>query len=214
MSQVSGFRRIAAVLLSGALIVTAMPAVQAQPIPMSRDLGASEMVAQVQYRRGAPPRQRHVRRKGGNGGAAAAAIIGALVLGGAALAATQQSRPRRDYYAYDGYPPPGYGYAPQPGYGYAQPGYGYAQPEYYEPQYHAPVPRQRARGVAPPVDSGSPYAAMPQRGVPRARDRVQWEQSQPYNPKHRYTNPYTGEVLPPGVRPPPAPDNRAIPLYQ
>lgn len=209
MSQVSGIRRIAAALLSGALVITAMPPVQAQPIPMSRDLGAGDSVAQVQYRRGAPPRQRYVRRRGDNGGAAAAAIIGALVLGGAALAATQQSRPRRDYYGYDGYPPPDYGYAPQPG-------YGYAQPEYYEPQpqYHAPAPRQPAR-VAPPADTASPYAAVPpQRGFASARDRVRWEQSQPYNPKHRYTDPYTGQLLPPGVHPPPNPENQAIPLYQ
>jgi len=200
MTQVTGFRRLAAVFLSGALVISTMPPVQAQPIPMSRDLGASEQVAQVRYRRGAPPRHGYVRRHRGNGGAAAAAIIGALVLGGAALAASQHSRQRRDYYAYDDYPPPGYGYAPAPNYGYSQ-GYGYAPGYgYSEPQYHAP--RQRGR-VAPPADTSSPYAVAPQRAG--ARNRVQWEQSQPYNPRHRYTNPYTGELLPPGVRPPPMP---------
>ena len=51
MSQVSKFRRVAAIVLSGALLATAIPPVQAQPMPVARELGKTSIVEDVQYRR-------------------------------------------------------------------------------------------------------------------------------------------------------------------
>lgn len=161
MSQVSKFRRIAAVVLSGAMIATAIPPVQAMPIPVSRDLTANPVVENVQYRRVA--KRRAVRR--GNQAAGAAALIGVLALGAAAIAASQHSRRSRVYYEDDGY--------------YPQQGYAYPQTHYYQPQpqYYHPQPRPR-RHYAQPVDSGSAYAIQQQ--------RVQRAAPQPYARPYRH----------------------------
>ena len=202
MSQVSKFRRLAAVALSGALIATAVPPAQAMPIPMSRDLSADPVVDTVQYRRGpvrAPARSRVVRR--GNKAAGAAAIIGALAIGAAAIAATQQRQRPRAYYN-DPYDDGYYGqqqyYQPQPQY-YRQP-----QPQYYyeqpAPQYYRqPAPQYRTRNQ-PQIDGGSPYAVQQQRVQ---QPRVQRGGRQYYN----------GQYLPPGVQAPPRPGiDMAVPI--
>lgn len=184
MSQVSKFRRAAAIVLSGALLATAVPPAQALPMPVvARELANTSAVEEVQYRRVA--KRRAIRR--GNQAAGAAAIIGALAIGAAALAASQNSRRSRHYYEDDGY--------------YAQPGYAYPQTHYYQPQpqYYQAPPRQRYR-AQPQVDSGSPYIVHQQRvAQPRVVD--------PYAPRQdwrgRYRDPRTGGTLPPGVLPPP-----------
>ena len=196
MSQVSKFRRVAAYVISGALLATAVPPVQAQPIPMSRDFAANPVVDQVHYRRG--PVRHNVRRSArrGNQAAGAAAIIGALAIGAAAIASSQRSR-QRTYYADPGYDD---GYYGQPGAVYHNPRYAqpYYQPQpqhYYQqqPQYYQ-APRQRVVRQ-PQIDSGSPYAVQQQR--------------QQRGGRHYYN----GQALPPGVIPPPtSPYNQAIPI--
>ena len=153
MAQVSGVRRIAAVVLSGALLAAAAPAVSAMPFPMNKDVGVRETVETVQYRRRGPVR---VVRRGNNGAAAAAAAIGALAIGAAAIAASQ---PRERVY-YD------YGYAPPPpppvyyrDYSYATPGYAYAPPAYG----YVPPRRSRWARSQQQIDGGSPYAIQQQR---------------------------------------------------
>lgn len=189
MSQVSKLRRITAVALAGALIATAVPPVQAMPVPVSRELGASTAVEQVQYRRTPAPR-RKVMRRGNRDAAAAAAIIGALAIGGAAIAASQSPRRSRTYY--------------DDGYYYGQPSYVAPQGYYYdEPQYHYTQPRRRWQ-QAPQFDSGSPYAVQQQRYGQRYQPRA--VPVDPYAPQRvgrRYVHPQTGQALPPGVLPPP-----------
>jgi hypothetical protein len=157
MSRISGFRRFAAVVLSGSLLAATLAPVQAQPIPMSRSLADVSAVEQVQYR----PGPRHyrppyvARRKRGNGGAAAAAAaIGALAIG-AAIIASQNQRREPVYYGNPGYDPR---YAADP--------YAYEEEVYY-PQ---PAPRRRwhdARRQA--IDPGSSYAIEQERARHRWR---------------------------------------------
>lgn len=167
MSRISGFRRFAAVVLSGSLLAATLAPAEARPIPMSRSLADVGAVEQVQYRPGARqyrpgPRQYRApyvarRKRGNDGAAAAAAAIGVLAIG-AAIIASQNQRREPVYY--------GNPYAGRPGYDPR-----YAHPYAYEEEpYYAPQPRRRWHAPrVQPIDPGSSYAIEQERARHRWR---------------------------------------------